>query len=241
MNTLNPLAPATDAVALRAAEAAATLVPSSAPLAVRPALVSEVPAGATAYVATLVGAPSADVVLVVSDVLADVEAAAAATGGTVTAHDAVRPALEAAAREVGTGVLDESRSQDASAALAAADVFALTLDGTTVGWFGLRLREQPAPHGTPARPGTLPTPRGTMRMLYDVEMTLTVEIGRTSLPVRQVLDLTPGTVLDLDRAAGGPADLMVNGRLIARGEIVVVDESYGIRVTQIVADEDATR
>ena len=73
-----------------------------------------------------------------------------------------------------------------------------------------------------------------MRMLYDVEMTLTAEIGRAKLPVRQVLDLTPGTIIELDRVAGSPADLMVNGRLIARGEVVVIDEDYGLRVTEIV-------
>jgi flagellar motor switch protein FliN/FliY len=72
-------------------------------------------------------------------------------------------------------------------------------------------------------------------MLYDVEMTLTAEIGRTRLPVRQVLELAPGVVLELDRTAGSPADVMVNGRLVARGEVVVVDEVYGIRVTEIVA------
>ena len=70
-------------------------------------------------------------------------------------------------------------------------------------------------------------------------MTLTAEIGRTRLPVRQVLDLVPGSVLELDRAAGAPADLLVNGRLIARGEVVVVDEDYGIRITEIVSPEQA--
>ena len=68
-------------------------------------------------------------------------------------------------------------------------------------------------------------------------MTLTVELGRARLPVRQVLELTPGAVLELDRSAGAPADVMVNGRLIARGEVVVVDEDYGIRITEIVAGE----
>lgn len=73
----------------------------------------------------------------------------------------------------------------------------------------------------------------TMRMLYDVEMTLTAEIGRAKLPVRQILDLTPGAIIELDRVAGSPADLMVNGHLVARGEVVVIDEDYGLRITEI--------
>ena len=77
-----------------------------------------------------------------------------------------------------------------------------------------------------------------MRVLYDVEMTLTTEIGRTRMPVREVLDLVPGTVLELDRSAGSPADVMVNGRLVARGEIVVVDDEYAVRITEIVSGSD---
>ena len=64
-------------------------------------------------------------------------------------------------------------------------------------------------------------------------MEVTVELGRTRMTVRDLLDLTPGAVLELDRAAGSPADLLVNGRLIARGEVVVVDEDFGLRITQI--------
>lgn len=239
MNSLRtaPLAPSDlGAVPLaeRAAQAAAALVPASTPLTVVPAHAADVPAGAVAVVATLVGAPSADVALVASDVLAD---ATAAAGGTLTALDALRPALEAAGREVGTGVLEPSRTEAASAATGGAEVFALHDDGRAVAWFALRVRgPQPA-----AAPAAVPTQRGSMRMLYDVEMTLTAEIGRTTLPVRQVLDLVPGTVLELDRAAGAAADVMVNGRLVARGEVVVVDEAYGIRVTEIVYAEDAAR
>lgn len=73
----------------------------------------------------------------------------------------------------------------------------------------------------------------SMRMLYDVEMTLTAEIGRAKLPVRQILDLSPGAIVELDRVAGSAADLMVNGHLVARGEVVVVDEDYGLRITEI--------
>jgi flagellar motor switch protein FliN/FliY len=78
-----------------------------------------------------------------------------------------------------------------------------------------------------------PTARG-LEMLHGVIMDVTVELGRTRMSVRELLALTPGTVLELDRAAGSPADLLVNGRLIARGEVVVVDEDFGLRVTEIV-------
>lgn len=101
----------------------------------------------------------------------------------------------------------------------------------------------PAPVAFPplGEPKTLASVEAGMRVLYDVEMTLTVEIGRTRLPVRDVLDLTPGTVLELDRSAGAPADIMVNGRLVARGEIVVVDDEYAVRVSEIVSGVDGVR
>lgn len=78
-----------------------------------------------------------------------------------------------------------------------------------------------------------------IEMLHGVEMEVTVELGRTRMPVRELLALSPGAVLELDRAAGSPADLLVNGRLIARGEVVVVDEDFGLRVTEIISDESA--
>jgi flagellar motor switch protein FliN/FliY len=84
----------------------------------------------------------------------------------------------------------------------------------------------------------LPTTRG-IEMLHGVDMEVTVELGRTRMTVRDLLALTPGAVLELDRAAGSPADLLVNGRLIARGEVVVVDEDFGLRVTEIVDDAAA--
>ena len=88
----------------------------------------------------------------------------------------------------------------------------------------------------PAFGGPSPVVRG-LEMLQGVDMEVTVELGRTRMTVRDLLALTPGTVLELDRAAGSPADLLVNGRLVARGEVVVIDEDFGLRVTEIV---DAT-
>jgi flagellar motor switch protein FliN/FliY len=77
--------------------------------------------------------------------------------------------------------------------------------------------------------------RGGLDMLHDVEMEVSAELGRTRMSVRELLSLTPGAIVELDRAAGSPADLLVNGRLIAKGEVVVIDENFGIRITEIVS------
>ena len=75
-----------------------------------------------------------------------------------------------------------------------------------------------------------------LEVLSDVELAVTVELGRTRMLLRDVLDLVPGSVIELDRAAGSPVDLLVNGTLIARGEVVVIDEEYGVRITEVVGD-----
>ena len=81
----------------------------------------------------------------------------------------------------------------------------------------------------------------SLDMLHDVEMAVTVELGRTRMTVREILTLAPGTVVELDRAAGAPVDVVVNGTLIARGEVVVIDEEFGIRVTEIVSGPEDKR
>jgi flagellar motor switch protein FliN/FliY len=72
-------------------------------------------------------------------------------------------------------------------------------------------------------------------VLADVEMGVTAELGRCRMSVRELLALTPGAVIDLDRAAGAPVDLLVNGTLIARGEVVVIDEEFGIRISELLS------
>jgi flagellar motor switch protein FliN len=76
-----------------------------------------------------------------------------------------------------------------------------------------------------------------LAILNDVEMGVTAELGRRRMTVRDLLALTPGSVIELDRAAGTPVDVLVNGTLIARGEVVVIDEEFGIRIAEIVAAE----
>ncbi len=78
-----------------------------------------------------------------------------------------------------------------------------------------------------------------LSLLHDVEMGVTAELGRRRMTVRDLLGLTPGAVIELDRAAGSPVDVLVNGTLIARGEVVVIDEEFGIRISEIVSPEDA--
>lgn len=86
--------------------------------------------------------------------------------------------------------------------------------------------------GTGHGAGTVATP---LSLLHDVDMEVTVELGRTTMPIRDLLALQPGMVVEIDRAAGGPIDVLVNGRLIACGEVVVIDEEFGIRITEIVS------
>jgi len=77
----------------------------------------------------------------------------------------------------------------------------------------------------------------SLSVLNDVELIVTAELGRTTMPVRDLLGLTPGMVVEIDRAAGAPIDLLVNGRRIAAGEVVVIDEEFGIRITEIAPAE----
>ena len=72
-----------------------------------------------------------------------------------------------------------------------------------------------------------------LERLYDVPVELAVEIGRTQMTIREALALGPGSIVPLQRLAGEPVDLLVNGKPIARGEVVVIDEEFGLRVTDV--------
>jgi flagellar motor switch protein FliN len=74
-----------------------------------------------------------------------------------------------------------------------------------------------------------------LERLYDVPVELAVEIGRTHMTIRETLALGPGSIVTLNRLAGEPVDLLVNGKPIARGEVVVIDEEFGLRVTEVLA------
>ena len=85
-----------------------------------------------------------------------------------------------------------------------------------------------------------PASTGDVKMdaILDVPVTISMEIGRTNLNIRNLLQLNQGSVVELDRLAGEPMDVLVNGTLIAKGEVVVVNEKFGIRLTDIVSPAD---
>lgn len=76
-----------------------------------------------------------------------------------------------------------------------------------------------------------------LSLVLDVPVELTVEIGRTTMTIGQTMALVPGAIVALDRMAGEPVDLLVNGRRIARGEVVAIDEEFGLRITEVVPPE----
>ena len=71
-------------------------------------------------------------------------------------------------------------------------------------------------------------------LIMDVPLEVTVELGRTSKSISEILDFAPGTIIELDKIAGEPIDVLVNGKFVAKGEVVVIEESFGIRVTEII-------
>ncbi|WP_246628668.1 flagellar motor switch protein FliN [Methylomagnum ishizawai] len=78
-------------------------------------------------------------------------------------------------------------------------------------------------------------------VLLDVPVTIAMEIGRTRINIRNLLQLTQGSVVELDRLAGEPMDVMVNGTLIAHGEVVVVNDKFGIRLTDVVSPAERVK
>ena len=73
-------------------------------------------------------------------------------------------------------------------------------------------------------------------LIMDVPLEVTVELGRTSKSIKEILDFSPGTIIELDKLAGEPVDVLVNGKFVAKGEVVVIEENFGIRVTEIIKD-----
>jgi flagellar motor switch protein FliN/FliY len=132
----------------------------------------------------------------------------------------------------------------------------LTQAATDDDW-GAALAEQAAAAPAPAMPAPKPAPifedlaspavpaagapAHDIDLILDIPVSLTVELGRTKLPIRNILQLAQGSVVELDGLAGEPMDVLVNGCLIAQGEVVVVNEKFGVRLTDIVTPSERMR
>ena len=89
--------------------------------------------------------------------------------------------------------------------------------------------------------GASPTAINDINMILDIPVQLTVELGRTRIPIKHILQLAQGSVVELEALAGEPMDVLVNGYLIAQGEVVVVNDKFGIRLTDIVTPSERMR
>jgi flagellar motor switch protein FliN/FliY len=233
-------------LARTAAEAAIALLPSSHPLKVGTPIAgipADLPAGPV-VTARFTGSTTGEVAVLVGEDLA--AALQQSPLGELDLATAVRAAIEAAAGAFGPVVVEPGQQMDPEVALSAMAAKGETavvplLDGEEIrAAVALLVRPWPAPE----QPQQAPTAgnaaeaygsRAGIDLLHDVEMDISAELGRARMSVRELLSLSPGTVVELDRAAGSPADLLVNGRLIARGEVVVIDENFGIRITEIIS------
>lgn len=93
---------------------------------------------------------------------------------------------------------------------------------------------QPAQFQTFSAQAPQPVSQENMGLIMDVPLEVTVELGRTKKSIAEILDFAPGTIIELDKIAGEPIDVLVNGKFVAKGEVVVIEENFGIRVTEII-------
>jgi flagellar motor switch protein FliN/FliY len=178
------------------------------------------PAGATVIAGTVQGGPGGQIAVI-------------AEGDPAGGIDTLGQALDAAAVAVLTAIGAEGLGEPVGMELHnPAAVGAQISDGTVTVSLVYAVSAV-----APSASGPRPVANDPFRRLHDVEMLVTAELGRAQLSVRELLGLVPGTVVELDRVAGSPIDLLVNGKLVARGEVVVIDEEFGVRITEIVGDE----
>jgi flagellar motor switch protein FliN len=248
---------ATLASAESVARAALANLPISDPLEIGAPITEPIAFDGVAVTARFTGNHNGDVLITVERALA--EALQNSPLGSLDVAAALAPALAAAAGATGTSVtgpgtvLEPEPAQAALLAKPGALLVPLMHQGTVRALVGLVITAQPepafaAPHypspdevrppGVTGRIGGPAMLRG-LELLRDVSMDVTAQIGSTRMTISELLGLSEGAVVELDRAAGAPADLLVNGHLIARGEVVVIDENFALRITEIISDETA--
>lgn len=91
---------------------------------------------------------------------------------------------------------------------------------------------------TDSPPPTQENQQRNLEMVFDIPVSVSAEIGKSIIKIRDLINLSPGAVVELERLAGEPIDLLVNGVLIGKGDVVVVNENFGLRITEIVCTEE---
>ncbi len=124
-----------------------------------------------------------------------------------------------------------------SKGIASADLDALAPENSGVGGSQDDIVARPAEFLSFGSTETTPAPRRNLGLLMDVSLEVVTELGRTVMPIKDVLGLTRGSIIELDKLAGEPVNVLVNGVLLARGEVVVVDEQFAVRITELVPVE----
>ncbi len=238
------------------AQAALASLPITDPLEVGEPVTEPVAFDGVAVTARFTGNAGGDVLVAVERALA--EALQNSPLGSLDVAAALAPALAAAAGSCGTTVtgpgtvLEPQPAQAALLAKPGALLVPLVHQGVVRALVGIVVAAEPeagfaTPHypspdelraGKPVPAGGPAVLRG-LELLRDVSMDVTAQIGSTRMTISELLNLSEGAVVELDRAAGAPADLLVNGHLIARGEVVVIDENFALRITEIISDETA--
>ncbi|MHB1740756.1 MAG: flagellar motor switch protein FliN, partial [Actinomycetes bacterium] len=187
--------------------------------------------------ARLTGLVDGEMLVVVSAELG--QSLASSPLGPLDLASAVTPALVAAAGALGAVTLEPARNVEPELAVDSlrgkeicVGVPLVAADGTVQAYFASAAALRGGVATTGARPAGH---RPGLDLLHDVELEVSAELGRTRMTVRELLGLAPGAVVELDRAAASPIDLLVNGTLLARGEVVVIDEEFGLRITEIVS------
>jgi flagellar motor switch protein FliN/FliY len=114
------------------------------------------------------------------------------------------------------------------------------LEGSAAPDLGDEPQAQPVEFG-PLSPQATQGEPSNIQLLLDVKLPVAVELGRTNLPVKEILDFGPGTIIELNRVASEPVDLLVNGVLVARAEVVVIDDHFGVRLSSLISPEERIR
>ncbi|RMG27744.1 MAG: flagellar motor switch protein FliN [Gammaproteobacteria bacterium] len=122
---------------------------------------------------------------------------------------------------------------------AMADAWAAALEEQAAGEQQVQAAELDELHGEGG--GEPPNEEANLDLILDIPVTISMEIGRTRISIRNLLQLNQGSVVELDRLAGEPMDVLVNGTLVAHGEVVVVNEKFGIRLTDVISPAERVK